>query len=55
MRNHRVFNRSNESYERLALEIHLLQLEIHGSTQLAEPHIIYLKAIELMPVNCDVA
>ena len=44
----------NEPDNGLAFEIQFLQLEIQRGAQPAEPHIVHLKAIELMTVNRDV-
>ena len=45
----------DEPHDRLTLEIQLLQFEIERRAQPAETNVVYLKAIKLMAVNCDVA
>ena len=45
----------DEPRNRLAFEIEFLQFEIEGSAELAEANVIYLKAVELVAVDCDMA
>jgi len=45
----------DQPHDGLALEVELLQLEIQCSPNFTEPHIVDLEAIELMPMNGNVA
>src|SRR5579862_3188180 len=45
----------DEAGKRLALEVELLQLQIEKSSQIVQPHVVGDYAVELVPVNCQMA
>ena len=55
MRNQRVFSRSISRTIRLLLKSNFCNLQIERCAQLAEAHVVHLKAIKLVAVNRDVS